>query len=391
MAVYLIAYLSILFITLIYQKINRKTTVILLAIWTVYVGLVCGLRDMLGGYDSYIYAEVFDATSDELDRGVPFWSSVAFALNPTEQGYAIFNVLVAYITANRYIFLFITSVFIFVSLYIHIIKYSKYPIYAFFILFCMWYFFSFTYLRQVMAACIAWFAIPYAIKRKPLYFFLLVALATSFHNSAALFGLIYFIAHRRFSKNQILTYLMLSLFVGFTPIGNFLFGILGGAMNEEKAAAVLAHTNEGRIDYIIEAVFFFILIYARYEKIAKDKVSTCMLNIALLFIFMLTFFVRFYDGGRMSWFFMIGIAVTTAQIATRDDTKALFKIIMLSVATLLYFRILMGWGNILMPYKSFLSDDVRSGDVIWEKYEYDHNYDDDKLYRPVFKFMRKDE
>lgn len=46
----------------------------------------------------------------------------------------------------------------------------------------------------------------------------------------------------------------------------------------------------------------------------------------------------------------------------------------------LFMRILLAWGILLSPYKTFLTDGVRDGDYIWEFYEYDHEYDKDKLY-----------
>ena len=391
MLVYLIAYLSILYIVFRSQYNSTRRINSLLVVWIIYIELICGLRDMLGGYDSYIYGEVFDNTSDGIDRGLPFFSLAALDFNPTEPGYAIYNIVLGYVTANRYIFLFITSIVIFTCLYYHIRRYCKYPEFSFFILFCMWYFFTFTYLRQVLAACIAWFAIPYAIERKPMKFFLIVALAATFHNSAVLLGLLYFIANKRFTKKQILTYIVLSLLVGLTPVGTVLFGIMGGAMNEEKVAGALAHVNTGRIEYVLEAGFFFALIYYKYNDIAKDKLSTCMLNVALLFMFVLTFFVRFTDGGRMSWFFLIGIASIVGQVSQNGANIRSLRFIIITGLSALYIRILIGWGVYLTPYKTFLTEGYRSNDWIRERYEYDYNYDKDKLYRPVLKIFKADE
>ncbi len=385
MIVYLIPFVFILMLVFNTRNLTSKQSTYLFAIFIIIIGAICGFRDMLGGYDSYIYAEVFDLTSDEIDRGISPVLTFAFEANEKEQGFALFNVLIAYVTGNRYIFLLFINIFIFISIFIHIRRLSNNPLLSVFILFCMFYFFSFTYLRQVMAACIAWYAIPYAVKRKPIQFFLIVILAVSFHNSAALFGLVYFIANQRFSRSQILLLMALSIVIGLTPVGAYLFKILGGSMNEMKAESVIEHANSARIEYILEAGFFFVLIFFKYESIAKDKLSTCMLNIALLFMFVLTFFVKFTDGGRMSWFFLIGIAVVIAQVAENLQESPMFKFTTVLVVSMLYFRVLMSWGPLLMPYKSFLSDGVRPDDTTWAKYEYDHSYDIDKFYRPVFK------
>ena len=115
-----------------------------------------------------------------------------------------------------------------------------------------------------------------------------------------------------------------------------------------------------------------------------------MLNIALLFMFVLTFFVRFSDGGRMSWFFLIGVAATISQILEQGAKTTLLKPFVIFVVSALYFRILFAWGVLLTPYKTFLTDGVREKDFIWEQNEYDHNYEKDKFYRPVFKFLEAD-
>ncbi len=386
MIVYLIPYVFILMLVINSRNISSKQATSFLAIFIIIIGSICGFRDMLGGYDSYIYAEVFDATADDIDRYISPILTTAFRLNEKEQGYALFNVLIAFITGNRYIFLLIISIFIFTSIFIHVKRLSRNPLLSVFILFCMFYFFSFTYLRQVMAACIAWYAIPFAVKRKPIQFFLILILAVSFHNSAALFGLVYFIANQRFSKSQILLLIAISTILGLTPIGTYLFKILGGSLNEMKTEKVIEHiVDTTRIEYILEAGFFFFIIFLNYEKIAEDKLSTCMLNVALLFMFVLTFFAKFSDGGRMSWFFLIGVAVTIAQIAENEDNSPVFKFTTIFVVSVLYFRVLTSWGGLLMPYKSFLSNGVRPDDKTWAMYEYDHGYDTDKFYRPVFK------
>ena len=388
MTIYIVAYLIILFLVLTREKYKTKQKHTLLIFWSIFIALICGLRDMLGGYDSYIYAEVFDSTSNQLDAGIPFYRTSAIELNPTELGYAYYNVILAYITANRYIFFLITALLFFSSIYYHIVKFSKYPILAFFILWGMWYFFSFTYIRQILAASICWFAIPFAIKRKPWKFFAIVTLAATFHNSAGLFYLLYFIANKQFTKTQIILFTSLSLLLGLTPIGNLIFYNIGGAINEEKTAGALAHTNSGRIDYLIEAFFFLSLILYKFKDIPKDQKSTCMLNISLLFIFILTFFVRFPDGGRMSWYFLIGIASTTAQLSMKGFNKSTVKAFILFTVSLLFFRILFGWGTLLSPYKSFLTNGYRENDVIYQNYEYDTYYSDNKLYRTPFKFFK---
>ena len=378
---YLIGFLFI-FLLLLYsspekQKEHRK----LLYVWWIYVMLLCALRDMLGGFDGYIYGEIFDLTAEDLRKGIPFNHTYTFTYNPTELGYALYNVLIGIVVENRYIFLFVTSIIIYAILGRHIIKYSNYPTYASFIIFCLFYFFTFTYLRQVMAALIAWYAIPFAIKRKPVQFFAIVALATSFHNSALFFSVTYFVVNRQFTRRQVVIYFVIGLLLGLTPLGSFLMQFVGENINSQKTEQSLSGIGSARIEYIIEAVFFLWILLSQYRKLQENKQTIAFLNIALLFVFTLLFLVRFSDGGRFSWSFLIGIAFSVANIYAKSPKRGLVRILTFCVMGLLYFRILLSWGLLLSPYKTFLTNGVREDDFIWEENEYDHRYDEDKLYK----------
>lgn len=384
MLVYIVGLLVIFFLVLNIKPSEQRQKYGLLALWVVYVALVCGLADMLGGYDRYIYAQVFDNTADDRADGINIFSTTSFMYASKEQGFALYNYLVTFLTSNRYIFILITTLLIYLSITRHILKYSKYPILAFFVFFCLYYFFTFTYMRQVMALCVVWFSIPFAIQRAPIPFFAIVAVAATFHNSALLFAVVYFIANTRFTPKQIRNIIVLTLLLGLTPVSQFLFDILGGAVNEEKTELSVSQVGNARIAYILEAVFFLYIILKRYDRINKDSLTQCMLNIALLFIFILCFFVRFSDGGRMSWYFLIGIICIMAEILAKEKNKSLMKVVTLSVMVFLYFRILFAWGIQLNPYKTFLTNGYRENDEVREKYEYDPMYDTNKLYRPVF-------
>ena len=52
----------------------------------------------------------------------------------------------------------------------------------------------------------------------------------------------------------------------------------------------------------------------------------------------------------------------------------------LLISVFLYFRILILWGVLLYPYKSFFTNGHRDYDPVYEQYEYDVRYDIDKFY-----------
>lgn len=63
---------------------------------------------------------------------------------------------------------------------------------------------------------------------------------------------------------------------------------------------------------------------------------------------------------------------------------------MVAVMLALYVRVYFAWQNYnnLYPYKTFLTNGYRVPDYSWERYEYDHGYDQDKFYRPAFRFLK---
>lgn len=383
MTIYLIAFFLIFLFVFMFDQQAQQKRKNFLALWCLFIALVCGLGDMLGGYDRYIYGEIFDSTADGLAEGLPILQTAAMQFNPTEPGYGIWNVIIAFISSNRYIFLLLSTLVLYGMLYYHIIKYSKTPFLAFFILFCIFYFFTFTYLREVLAVGVSWFSIPYAIKRKPIHFGLIILLAFSFHNSALLFGLTYFIAPLKLTRQRIVIIVFLSLILGLTPLGSFVFELFASNINETKANNVLSNVENTNIFYIAEAIIFFIIILWRYKYIDEDETSRCMLNIALGFIFILMFFARFTDGGRMSWYFLIGVACTFAGMMSKKTKITLDMLPIILICSMFYFRILYSWGSvgILYPYKTFLTPGFAGEEWVYEQYEYDKEYFTNKFYR----------
>lgn len=66
----------------------------------------------------------------------------------------------------------------------------------------------------------------------------------------------------------------------------------------------------------------------------------------------------------------------------------LLRLFVSTMVFVLYMRILTGWGMLVMPYKTFLTDGFRKGDETYERYEYDHAYDNDKFYN-LWDYLKK--
>jgi hypothetical protein len=179
MLIYIAFFVSAVIIYLMtYNKGNQSKGI--LAGYLAILAIFVGIADMLGGYDRYIYGELFDEISEMMRNGENILTSQLFTLYPKEVGYDFLNVAIGLFTQNRYVFIFIVTVIIYINVFFSLQKYTdNYP-FATILFMGFWFFFTFTYLRQVIAASVAWLAIQYAIDRKPWKFFGIVISCISY-------------------------------------------------------------------------------------------------------------------------------------------------------------------------------------------------------------------
>ena len=182
---------------------SRQNNVLFFSIYMCFLALFVGFSDMFGGYDRYIYGEIFDNIADVTTMKGDYSDSLLYNFYSSEIGYTFLNVLISFFTENRYIFILIVTLIIYILLFVSIKKYTvNYPL-ATILFLGLWFFFTFTYLRQVLGATIVWLGIRYVIERKFWRFMVVVLIGFSMHNSAIIFFPLYFIPQRKFSPKLI--------------------------------------------------------------------------------------------------------------------------------------------------------------------------------------------
>lgn len=353
------------------------------------LSLFVGFSDMFGGYDRYIYGEIFDNIADITTMKGKYSESLYYNFYNSEFGYTFLNVLISFFTENRYIFILIITLIIYIFLFISLRKYTEnYPL-AVVLFMGLWFFFTFTYLRQVLAATIVWLSIQYVVERKLWKFLVVFLIGFSMHNSAIIFFPLYFIPLKKFSPKLIVGVMLFLLLLGLSPLPNSLFEVYESSSIVERHAEYNA-SGDLRIAYILEAFFFLYLILKSYKYIPADKSHVVLLNMALIFCGILLLFVRSENGGRLSWYYMIGIIATITSICTyKTNIQNKIPLFLIGLSLFLYIRIYTGWQVYLnlYPYKTFFTNGVRVGDYSWENYEYNHEYDNDKFCRKAFRFL----
>lgn len=378
MWVYFLIFFIILFTYL--GTRNNTKNVPLLATTLTLLAIFVGISDMLGGYDRYIYGELFDGMADVTKSGGNPWKSNSFQFYSGEFGYGTLCALISFITKNRYIFIFIVTIIIYILLFISIRDYTNNYPFAVLLFMALWFFFTFTYLRQVLSATTAWLAIRYISRRDLKRFLLVWFIAFSLHNSAIVFLPVYFVPIKKYSEKTILTIMGIALFLGLTPLPSAIFQAYGEVNQDRSNIESYAIEGSFRIAYLLEAVFFLYIILSNYNKIPPKTKNIVLTNMALIFCAILLVFIKSENGGRLGWFYLISCISTITTVCHLKNAKQ-HKVIMLLVSFYLYFRIIYAWGSLLSPYKTFFTNGYRKVDYIHRLYEYDSNYDKDKFYR----------
>ncbi|WP_314664346.1 EpsG family protein [Prevotella aurantiaca] len=343
------------------------------------IGLFVGLADMLGGYDRYIYSEVFQSMHENVVKGILF-SEEFILFFGKEPVFGLINDFIAFFTPNRYIFILAYTILLYMVYAVNFYKYTKNPFFALLVFEGLMFFFTFTYLRQVLAAGVVWLAIPYVAQRSLKKYLLFIVLATLIHNSAAYMLLLYFIPRRKFEEKHIVLFMLALLVIGISGITKFVFSLSGDAVSNARIAGYAETAEIGfRIEYVIEAMLFLSILLFNYKRIDEDALSLTLANVYLMFCGVLLFFCKSSDGGRIAWYCLIGIIVILERLC-RPKSAVPLKGFITIMSFVLFYRILSSWGILLYPYKTFLTPGIREGDFIEEMYEYDHSYDNDKLY-----------
>ena len=386
----MLVYLFVFFVALYYlyyaENNNKTRSKALLAWFLGGTSIFIGMGDMIGGYDRYIYGEIFDDTADIRLAGGSVREVFNMAGAFSEKGYMLLGYFISFLTANRYVFILMATMVMYMLYYHSIKKYTdNYPL-ACIVFLGFFYYFTATYFRQALAVGIVWLSVEFIIKRNFPVFLLLVLLAWSFHASALIFLPMFFIGGRRFSIYRVFIFLFICFVLGFSPLPQIIISYSGEAAEmEERFAHSASDWGGARVDYVIEVLFFLWVLYKNRHSIPTDRRSLVFFNLLYGFCAILLLFMRMGQGGRFGWYFMIGIIYVLSYLSVKRGIIKDMKLFVILLCFALFFRITNEWAFNLTPYKTFLSNGYPCGErYIYEKYEYDGNYTKDKFYRPVF-------
>jgi hypothetical protein len=323
--------------------------------------LVAGLRDMIGGFDVYIYGDVYENITFQ-----HLYSSFF------EKGFTLYFYILSFIEPRREFMFFCTALLILSLHVIFIKKYSPYIYISLFIYFAKFYLMSFVYLRQGIAMGFIWFAFAFFYKKKYFKFSLLVVLAFYFHQSSLIILPFLFIANKRLNYLQILGLSVVILLLSFLSSTNIIISTFAENINSEKILAYTEKSSSINLLYLFEGISYLVILFFFKPYFYKNKITVFVFNGFLLYIFIILFSLRNATFIRFSWYFFIFVILGIPYIylfLKREYNKSFLKLIVFTYYSLVFFRLLFVYdGGDFMPYKSIYQDFDRGGR--WEYMEY---------------------
>ncbi|HBK82714.1 MAG TPA: hypothetical protein DDZ41_03820 [Flavobacterium sp.] len=355
---YIIIYLLFLIATF---NDNKKSSNNWYFFLFIVASIMVGVRDMIGGFDVYIYGDIFEAPTQLL-----------LAYEPMEIGFRYFFAFLKMFNENRH-FMFVVMAFIIFYFQFKIYKkLSPLVLLALFIFFSKFFLMSFVYLRQGLAMGIITLAIPFALNKQYIKYFFIIIIAFYLHKSSVLFAPFIFVAHRKFSINQFFIIIGIVIIVAVSPLNNMLFGFLAESTGDVKVAAYVIRNSGVNIFYFIEIILLSIILIQYKNEFYKNSTSQMIANGLFLYILVSLIGITNASFVRFSWyylpFFVLGISYFIS-FQKNERSLSLYKTLVIVYFTLLFFRLLLLYdAGDLMPYKTIFENYDRNG--LWDHMEY---------------------
>lgn len=358
---YILLFLLLLIFVTFDKKENEEPNYFWYYILFITTSIFSGLRDMIGGYDIFIYGQVYEATVTQILNYKAF-----------EKGFELYFVFLKNFNQDRQFMFFITAFLISLLHFRVLKKYSPLLYFSLFILFCKFYLMSFVYLRQFLSMGIIWLSIPYILDKKILKTFFFVLLAFFFHKSSIIFLPIIFLSKTKFNNLNLFLIIVLVIIIGVSPLSHFFISSLSERINDNKISKYAEVNNSINILYLLETIVYTVLLLKFKADFYKTKIGTLTLNSVFIYILVNTLSLINASFIRFGWYYYIFVVLFLTNVYTFIEEKKnrnLYKFIVILYFALTFFRLLINWDmGDMMPYKTIYQNFYRPH--LYDHFEY---------------------
>lgn len=310
---------------------KEKVKIRLLFLGSIPMFLSMGLRGYYIGADTIQYIRSFNRAI------IKQWPKIQYVKDGNEIGFSIFEKIIASITSNPTVYLCICS-FIMISAVIFF-GYRKCEdpfLFLFLHVTLGTYFFMMTGLRQGLAMSICLLSIGCVQRRRLLPFLALVFLAFTFHKSALLFLIVYFIAPMKVKwKNTLIYIIAIIVFVIlFSSFQNWFNELVGYEYGIEQ-------TGNAQIFFLIIVLIMVLSLIYKDNVLRLSQNNIILYNMSFVTLALWSARLVSRTAERPAYYFQFAIyallAQTIVSIYNKKDKQFIYiMVVMLTMALFLY-------------------------------------------------------
>lgn len=352
----MIHYLAILFFSVGFAHFGRRFFSVGARRFTVVVVVFllasfAGFRDVSVGTDTYNYVSwllnvttLEDALSFRLEKGFGF---IVLAGRSLSDGYAVYLFLISLVATSFYLVTILRLV-------------PRYEIAIFIFISLGFYTFVFNGARQGIAAAICFFAMPWLLDRKPIPYFLTIAFAVLFHETALVALPLYFVAANRVSWREFLLVVSGAVLLAVTLTS---FTQLAATLIDEKFAAYgQAEKGGGEVKVAFLIGQALLLLYFKKQVGGENIYYSRLLNIYL--VGLIPALASVIGGVNPSGILRLSIYFSHTSIllwpvvfmSFRRVENKVIAAVSFSIVALVYFVLTTSTFSNLIPYQ--LNSDI---------------------------------
>lgn len=318
------------------KSLNRN------AFWVPFFVLVffSSIRSYLVGTDTGNYTSDFRNLLD---------SNYYIFRSDLEYGYQLLEYVVLKFTHNYFWLFFVSSVIV-VGSYLYIFRKKSEDYFLSVIIFISFgfYLFYFNGLRQGIAMAIAAFGTPYLINKHFVKYALIILLASSFHKTALIMFLFYFIIHLKFK----IEFKMLAVFLGSFLLSSIVIEYLASTNERYSSYAEVSESAGGYLTlFFYSFISIFLYIFYKKYKINNPEyyVLLQLILYGVLFLIPVSLLGANPSGPQRLLFYFVWVISLLIPIVIRKINNKFIYFIFILLA-LIYYTMILGFSN-LMPYR----------------------------------------
>lgn len=330
------------------NKIKRR---IYLIVTTLQYGLLCGLRAISMGYDTFSYQIIFDMTPGS-------WSTLFVRTSYVEMGFSLLCSFVKILGGNYRTLLIICSLFSMGACCVFLNRYSNNVILSVFIIISFPFFYSqFDVIRHFLAVGCFLLAYKYIEEKKFIKYLVLILIGATFHKIVLLFIPLYFVRKIKFDATFVIIMftITLLLYLFMTDIAFFIAEIMGKGGNQLIETGFLG-ADAGGFKTMLMYVAILVLSFLAYLLIdeKKDTDRVYLFYIALVVVSsIVSMNARIAIRFIMSFVPLMSIAIPHLFSFKRTSSKKVMiaLTICFMLIGLIYhgFMLISNWSNVV-PY-----------------------------------------